>query len=202
MYCLFSKYFIEYTVTKKSKRIILFFATILSMMVVLANYKCLSNFTGEHFVIIKMVVEWSILLLGGGILFNEILATVSYRSFYMKKTRINRKIFLLAYGLIVTTNVIILLGTLYPGILSSDSISQIKQILTHSYSNHHPYYYTQIIHICIKLGEYILGNINKAVALYSIFSIMTMAFCFIYVVKIVYIITENNIVTLITFFCI
>lgn len=111
MYCLFSKYFIEYTVTKKSKRIILFFATILSMMVVLANYKCLSNFTGEHFVIIKMVVEWSILLLGGGILFNEILATVSYRSFYMKKTRINRKIFLLAYGLIVTTNVIILLGT-------------------------------------------------------------------------------------------
>lgn len=86
---------------------------------------------------------------------------------------------------------LVLFGARYPGILSPDSISQMTQIMEHSYSNHHPYYHTQIIHMCVAIGFKLFGDINSAVAVYSVFSILVMASCFMYVVETAYECTKN-----------
>lgn len=58
--------------------------------------------------------------------------------------------------------------------------------MTKTYSNHHPYYHTQIIHVIISLGLKIFGDINKAVAMYSMFSIIVMSASFMYIISTIY----------------
>lgn len=66
----------------------------------------------------------------------------------------------------------------FPGTLSQDSINQMDQIANNVYSNHHPFWHTMLIKLWGDLGLHVFKTINAAVALYSIFQIVTMAICF------------------------
>ena len=64
----------------------------------------------------------------------------------------------------------------YPGIVTSDSYSQIEQTIgILPLKDHHPITHTAIIGIFVNLGLKLSGNINTGIALYSIFSMLTMA---------------------------
>lgn len=64
----------------------------------------------------------------------------------------------------------------YPGIVTSDSHSQIEQTIgILSLSNHHPITHTAIIGVFINIGLAIFSNINTGIALYSIASMIIMA---------------------------
>ena len=64
----------------------------------------------------------------------------------------------------------------YPGIVTSDSYSQIEQAIGKiALSDHHPIAHTAIISFCINIGLLIFKDINTSIALYSIVSMICMA---------------------------
>lgn len=63
----------------------------------------------------------------------------------------------------------------YPGQICSDSLNQIKQVIYGNYSNHHPVYQTWLIGLFFKLGMKWFGEINAAVATYTVFQILFMS---------------------------
>lgn len=69
----------------------------------------------------------------------------------------------------------------YPGVLTLDSIHQIQQIRDGVYSNHHPFWHTMVIKLFLEIGYAIFGDINRAVAVYTVAQILIMAACFGYV---------------------
>ncbi len=67
----------------------------------------------------------------------------------------------------------------YPGVLSSDSITQIRQVIGQlPQSNHHPWIHTQLIRGCYWIGCTVLGSANGGVAVYSMVSMILLAGAF------------------------
>lgn len=189
-----------------SKREIWFteiFAIMMSLTVTLGNYQYFTSFGKSVFENSKKILAAVFVLLGGFIIFREILLALSSCNVFCRKERQkNSKDKLVWFGMwaaIVILDMTILFGAVYPGVLSQDSMAQMRQLLNNSYSNHHPYYHTQIIHFWIKIGLWLFNDINKAVALYSCFSIVIMALCFVYVVETTDCITGNRKVSVILF---
>ena len=89
------------------------------------------------------------------------------------------KVFLLSAAAIAAVDCAVLFLAKYPGALTEDSISQIDQLMTGVYSNHHPVFHTLIIKALVKAGLAVSGgDFNFAVALYSVFQILLMACTF------------------------
>lgn len=180
---------------KQEKILTNVYAAVLSAAVVLANYKLFAGLPDD---IIDSCVKLAeaILIFGSGIvLFKEVLHGVAHLDSIKKDNQLlkNKKVvFWVLWAVLGLEDGLILFGAQYPGELSVDSISQMTQLLTHTYSNHHPYYHTQIIHAVVSLGLWLFGDINKAVAMYSLFSIVVMISCFMYAVKTVYEATNNT----------
>lgn len=87
-------------------------------------------------------------------------------------------VFIFCFSLTAVIYLIVLFTAFYPGNLTPDSISQVEQILTGNYSNHHPYYHTVVIGVFINLGKSIFNDINAGVALFHIFQILVMSAIF------------------------
>lgn len=72
----------------------------------------------------------------------------------------------------------------YPGIVTSDSYSQIEQTIgILELEDHHPITHTAIIGLFVNIGLNLTGNINTGIALYSVFSMLAMATFFALVLK-------------------
>lgn len=180
----------------------IFCACLLSSFVVLANYKQFVGLSDGKFAIAQKLLSLMFLFAGGFLLFFEISVCLSHEYPNICDTlspRADKVIFGGAWLSIALVNSIFLFGAEYPGVLTPDSTSQMNQLLTHSYSNHHPYYHTQIIHGCISIGYRLFGSINAAVATYSVFSIIVMAFCFAYVIYTVCQSTRHVFLTVLVF---
>ena len=95
-------------------------------------------------------------------------------------------VFGMSFAVISVVNLFLLFACRYPGNLTPDSLSQVGQILSDSYSNHHPFYHTMVIRLFLKAGLALFGEINAAVALYHVFQILFMAFCFSMVIVTLY----------------
>lgn len=178
------------------------YAVVLSVAVVLANYSFFTDLSVGRLLVCRKIVAAIFLFLGGVIIFKEVLqGIVNLKEINVNILKLKNKklIFGVLWGLLVLEYALVLFGSQYPGELTPDSIGQMTQLLTHSYSNHHPYYHTQIIHVMISTGFRIFGEINKAVALYSMFSIVVMASCFMYVVETIYESGKNIKVSLVVF---
>lgn len=184
---------------KQNKVLLTIFSIILSLTVVLANYNLFHSIVSHAYRLIAIIEVF----LGGFIVFKECLIAIT--EFNIKnKTLIlkNERLFFLSLWLIIIfVDMFIFYTAQYPGIFTPDSISQVRQILTGVYTNHHPFYHTMIIKVFIDIGINLFNNINTGVALYSIFSIFVLATCFIYIIKTIYTITKNLNLTLIVYIC-
>ncbi len=87
-------------------------------------------------------------------------------------------VFGMSFITIAAVDLFFLFTCKYPGNLTTDSLVQISQILSGTYSNHHPFYHTMIIKICLVIGLNIFHDINAAVATYHVFQILFIAGCF------------------------
>ena len=199
------------TFSKSETRVTNGFAFLLVSTVVLANYKMfvgaddggfLAALASGRFKAYQGIAE-ALLLWGIGFwLFKEILIGVAGLDGIKPDSAPikNKKLMFGILGSVMALfYALFLFGSQYPGELTPDSIYQMTQLLTHSYSNHHPYYHTQIIHAVIAVGLKVFGDINRAVALYSVFSILVMTFSFLYVVETVYTCTQNRKILLVVF---
>lgn len=89
--------------------------------------------------------------------------------------------FLLSFGILAAVYLLVFALCYYPGVLTYDSVYQLRQVLGQTpYTNHHPYFYTRFIGLCYHLGLALFGNVNAAVATYSVASIGILSACFAY----------------------
>ena len=63
------------------------------------------------------------------------------------------KIFLLCFASVAVIDLMYLFTVAYPGILTSDSMSQMMQIHTGEFDNWHPYWHSWVIGIFVNLGK-------------------------------------------------
>lgn len=95
-------------------------------------------------------------------------------------------IFFIVFFCSVVINLIYLFSSQYPAVGCNDAITQINQIKSGIYTNHHPYWHTMVIKMCLDLAELIGADINVGVAIYSVWQILLVAFCFAYAVMTLY----------------
>lgn len=187
---------------KKERNITNIYAFVLSMAVVLANYKLYVGLSDGLPLAVRKIIDVLLIFAGGYVSFKEILLGIENlkpNKSDAKKLNNKKLLFTILWLLLIVEYLIVLFASQYPGELTPDSISQMSQLLSHSYSNHHPYYHTQIIHALISIGLLLFNDINKAVALYSVFSIIVMSSCFIYVIETIYENGKNLKVTIAVF---
>ena len=128
-------------------------------------------------------------LLCGSVMAWEVL-TAFQTVIRQKKERRHRArggwVFAAAFLILAAVYLIHLYGAAYPGYLTRDSVIQVEQVLTGSYSNHHPYWHTMLIRLCISIGTALFHDINRAVALYSLMQALGLAAAFAYLIMTLY----------------
>ena len=178
-------------------------AAAFSLTVTVANYRLYSYLDGTKLENLGKIVVGITLLLGGYILFHEILCGLYRHTDIVTERTAEKKhtpwLWVGMWVLIVAVDCFVLFAAEYPGVLTPDSISQMTQLLSGVYSNHHPYYHTQIIRACILAGLALFDDLNAAVALYSVFSVMVMATCFVYTVATIDTVTGRRKLTIVAF---
>ena len=165
------------------------FAALFSLIISLSNYSiwAVSEIPveyGTRFRFIHSFILTIVFFLGGYFACQNIFHAILSNSEKMvwkeeeERTCNPQRVFWVSFLLITITRWIILHFCLYPGNLTPDSISQINQILSGSYSNHHPFYHTQVIRICLSLGMVLFHNMNAAVAIFCFIQVLFTAACF------------------------
>lgn len=186
---------------KRDKVITYLYAGVLALCVAAANYSIYDEITAlysqhiSRFIGVFRALSMCLVFLGGVVLFREILCAVYYLAIApIAEKKEARKavikpwvVLCTAWVLIAMLDLIVLFGAEYPGNVTPDSVKQIHQIFQlEPYSNHHPYYHTQIIKLFIMLGMKLFGDVNVAVATYNVFSVLMLSGCFAYSVCTVY----------------
>lgn len=91
--------------------------------------------------------------------------------------------FAISFLSLMVTRLIVLFYSQYPGVLAYDSITQMSQILSGRYTNHHPYYHTMTIKLFVSLGMSIFHDLEAGIATFSVFQILFTSACFSYAVS-------------------
>lgn len=181
--------------TTRFNKSTLLFSSVFSIMITVSNYTSFANISlfdnsTDFMIAVYRILRILLVSLSSLIGFTNLLNCTFYMfttksdsiSLYLHQPiKINvksRTVFLITFFSIVTVDFFFLIMCKYPGNLSIDSISQINQALTGSYTNHHPVFHTLIIRALLSIGLALFNDINCAIALYSIFQILFMAFCF------------------------
>lgn len=95
-------------------------------------------------------------------------------------------LFFLVFGTVAAIDLAYLLFAAYPGVLTTDSITTIRQILTGDYNNTMPFWHTMTVKAFVGLGLALFGEINAAIALFHGAQILFLAACFAYAVVTLY----------------
>ena len=162
----------------------LIFSAAFALAAVMANYRVYTPFGAffyRAFILFAggMLISWHILLVvsRAGIRKTVPGGTGRYPA---------AKWFLFVFLGISAIDLLALFFCYRPGLLTPDSISQIRQNLDGVWSNHHPFWHTMIIRMVMNPGMDIFGDINSAVTVYSVFQILCMAAVFAYVCMTLY----------------
>lgn len=169
----------------------LLLAGILSLMVVLANYQLSEpqlEMEGEAAMLLLLISE--LVLFGGGICVAYPIIRWVDRFFPLSGTSSSAnhpfRIFTASFLFIVLVD-LGYLSNVYPGILTRDSVSTVKQILGLTpYNNVMPYWHTKLVEVFFDFGMWLTGNINGAVATFHVAQILMMAACLSFAVVTVY----------------
>lgn len=166
---------------------------LLTAAVILANYNLFPFVYDGILGTAKKLCLLAVMLYGGYSVFQGIVLWIYWR---VTTAKPQKKGSLKREGLVLLGSWLIIFGVyafflyaaLYPGFGSSDSASQMRQIFSGVYSNHHPYYHTQMIRFFLSLSQ----DINTGIGLYNLFSAALLSFSFAYVVYTAYQYTGNR----------
>ena len=174
-----------------SYRIVCIVSVIFAALLTLANYSLwmdpkLPDIRSSLFVRIVKLLYVCVIFSGFFVSCLNILRYVCFNkdAFAIKKPEDRQgsfRFFIIPFAIISVIYLTIFVCCYYPGLMSLDSIDQVKQLFTHKYSNHQPFYHTQLLGIFIRPGLSIFGNMNAAVATYTVFQILFMAMTFSFV---------------------
>lgn len=74
----------------------------------------------------------------------------------------------------------------FPGIVNSDSMDQISQIVTGTYKNHHPIVHTWFIQFIMEVGFKLFGTMNGAIATYCVIQMLIIASVFSFTITVLF----------------
>ena len=152
------------------------FPIILSLFVTLANYSIFSEYR---------LISMAILFISGLFVFYNLFKYIKLnakKTIKKEKNNDSLKLSIICFIVIIVINITILITCCYPGVLTSDSMNEIEQLLSNNYNNHHPVYFTFLIKTFVSLGLALFNDINIGIAFYSIFQIIVLAASFSYAV--------------------
>ncbi len=175
------------------KKLLLVFSAFLALCVFLAEYSAWLFEPAIYKVSVGMAILNSVIAgteMYAGLFvafYNILLLLANYRNRIIWPAVIQKKfgknVFIISFSVFFIIYFFVFLQCQYPANLSPDSVDQLTQIVTGKYSNHHPFYHTMLIKVWYELGMMICNDVNNAVALYSIFSIVIMAVTFAYAMQ-------------------
>ncbi len=97
------------------------------------------------------------------------------------------RVFFLVFGSIAAIDLAFLFFARYPGVLTTDSITTLQQLMgDEAYNNVMPFWHTVTVKLFVDLGLRLFGNMNAAVALFHCAQILFMAACFGYALVTLY----------------
>lgn len=183
--CLFSNGNQNVSLERGQKRWLGVFSGLFSLAVLLANYALFEPLSA-----LQNSLNVTLCLFGGMALAWQVLLWLM-RSLPFALEAGERRHPARFFGIVFAVIAVIDLGYLffarYPGVLTTDSVSTISQILGQSpYDNTMPYYHTRLVGFFVRLGMGIFGDINAGVALFHCFQILWMAACFAFALTTLY----------------
>lgn len=162
------------------------FTTILTLCVLVANYDLILILINKP---LNCFLCFLVICLGFYIIWNEILFLV-IRGIAAKNTQPEAfvlsvsKHFIIPWAIIFVVYFIFFIGNL-PGYVTADGMNQINQIISGEYSNHHPFWNTQLIRLFWIIGG-AFDNINVSLSLYLTFQIICISCSFAYIIYTLY----------------
>lgn len=175
---------VEYQTEKRKSALV--FGILFSITVTLSNY---------------IGLAYSMILFVSGIVVGwEIYCLLNRAVSWIREKNLNRamgkmtaqKFALIVFTASLVVNTLYLVLVAYPGNLSPDSFSQINQIMTGSYTNHHPYWHTMLIKAVMSLTGCFTQDISMQIAGYCFFQIIGIALIMSFAAHTVFEITEST----------
>lgn len=168
---------------KYRSRVLLGFAVLFGVMVVVANYEYYMDLP-----VTSQLISIVLLFCSAGVVFINIFKfcdslLAKHDIAKQEKPADPANWFFVCFTLLAAVYMLVFFLCSYPGQICSDSMNQIHQIVTGTYSNHHPVYHTWIIGFFYKIGMSVFQDINAAVATYTIFQIIFMSATFAFLIS-------------------
>lgn len=183
--CLYDNQTAAYYCSREQKTAAGVFAALFSGAVALANYSLFLPLT-----VLQNLFDLSCVLTGGWVIGYHILLCLLHRLPLEGQAGTRRHpglVFAAVFLLVAVIDLVYLLFALYPGVLTTDSFSTLRQILgIDGYDNVMPFWHTVTVQIFVSLGLKLFADMNAAVALFHGAQILFMAACFGYVVMTMY----------------
>ena len=192
LYCLYRNRSAEAKPTGKTWRIINIVSFIAAVFVTLANYgiwlhPVSLDVRTPMFVRLCQLIYIVVIMAGAFVSVKNILTYVIFSPDVnvpvCEPAKIRASVgFWVPFAVILMIYIPIWIGCYFPGLMSLDSIDQVRQLFTHEYSNHQPFYHTQLLGLFICPVTSLSGSINTGVASYVLFQILVMAATFAFVI--------------------
>lgn len=183
--CLYDNYKVARVYSGKQQWILRLFAALFSFAVVLANYTLFEPLT-----VLQNLFEAVCCLLGGYFLAESVLLYLLERlpfAVTKREKKFPGILFLAVFGTIACIDLLYLFFDAYPGILTTDSVTTIQQLMGDSaYNNTMPFWHTLTVRLFVKPGLALFGDMNAAVACFHVAQILFMVACFAYVIMTLY----------------
>jgi len=185
MFSLYDNYKTGRVFEKKQKWAVWFFSALFSSAVVFANYQLF-----EPLSVLQNLFEGACCLLGGFYLAESVLLYLLNRvpmAVAVRHKKYPTAFYLAVFGTIACVDLLYLFFDAYPGILTTDSITTIQQVMGDSaYHNTMPFWHTVTVQLFVSPVLAITGDINAAVACFHVAQIFFLAACFAYVLVTLY----------------
>ena len=174
---------------KEHGLLILVLSCVLSLLTILGNYTLFTlvrdpERIGAATNLMVNIINTGFSLLGGVCVFYPILSWFfnskpfsSQNQYFIKK---HKYLPVIIFLLIAGFNLIHLIFVEFPGNITEDTISQIEEMISGSYSNFNTFWHTMMFETVLSFGYRIFGSVNAAAGLFSVFQIVVLAFAFTY----------------------
>lgn len=183
--CLYDNYKSRRCCDSKKQWILWLFSGWFSLAVVLANFALFEPLSVLQNLFDGLCCFAGGLCVGKAVL-TYLLDRLPFAIGYPDRNRAGR-IFLLVFGIITLIDLMYLFFGIYPGILTTDSVTTIRQLMgDEAYNNTMPFWHTLTVQPFVKLGLAVFGDMNAAVACFHVAQILFMAGCFAFVIMTLY----------------
>lgn len=183
--CLYSNYKNQRMTTDRGRLALLVVSVLFSLAVVLANYSMF-----EPLSVMQNLFDLGCCLVGGFFAARAVMLwLLDCLPLDGSKRKRDRAIlvFLTVFLSVAAIDLAYLLFAHYPGTLTVDSLSTIREVLGDSpYSNIMPFWHTVTVKVFVDLGLVLFGDMNAAIALFHAVQILFLAACFAYAIMTMY----------------